>query len=286
MLRRQNRLRREYLYRKSLEAKEQAIFERKQLLKDALANNKPIPTEFKEESRQLVRELQYDESQDAPTTHIDDEYAQAGVYDPKVLITTTHNPNTRVVQFMKELRSIFPNAQKMNRGHHSVNKLVEICRVNQVTDLVVVTHSNGQPSGMTVCHFPHGPTVYFTLFNVVLRHDIPNIGSMSEAYPHLIFHNFSTTLGTRVTNVLKHLFPVPKEDTKRVMTFANDNDFISFRHHVYQKTSHKEVMLAEVGPRFEMRVYEIRLGTLDIADADVEWVLQPYRRTAPKKQML
>jgi U3 small nucleolar ribonucleoprotein protein IMP4 len=37
------------------------------------------------------------------------------------------------------------------------------------------------------------------------------------------------------------------------LTFVNDGDFISFRHHVFVKTSHKEVQLAEVGPRFEMR---------------------------------
>lgn len=32
-----------------------------------------------------------------------------------------------------------------------------------------------------------------------MRHDIPNIGTMSEAYPHLIFHNFKTRLGKRVS---------------------------------------------------------------------------------------
>ena len=30
-------------------------------------------------------------------------------------------------------------------------------------------------------------------------------------------------------DVLKYLFPVPKEDSKRVMTFSNEDDFISFR---------------------------------------------------------
>ena len=30
-------------------------------------------------------------------------------------------------------------------------------------------------------------------------------------------------------NILKYLFPVPKEDSKRVITMANDDDFISFR---------------------------------------------------------
>lgn len=84
---------------------------------------------------------------------------------------------------------------------------------------------------MIVSHFPHGPTVYFTLNNVALRHDLPayRASTVSEQYPHLIFENFSSRLGSRVRDVLKHLFPVPKEDSKRVMTFANEDDFISFR---------------------------------------------------------
>jgi len=96
----------------------------------------------------------------------------------------------------------------------------------------------------------------------------------------LIFEGFGSKLGKRVQDVLKFIFPVPKcvfpslspdhlhlttnlmgvtellstrEDTKRTLTFVNEGDFISFRHHVFVKTSHKEVQLAEVGPRFEMR---------------------------------
>lgn len=106
---------------------------------------------------------------------------------------------------------------------------------------------------MIISHFPHGPTAFFTLNNVVLRHDIKDHGTVSEAFPHLIFNNFTSKLGKRTADILKYLFPVPKEDSKRVMTFSNDNDFISFRHHVFVKTSHKDVQLAEVGPRFEMK---------------------------------
>lgn len=79
---------------------------------------------------------------------------------------------------------------------------------------------------------------------------------------------------------------MPKEDSRRVITFANQEDFITFRslckltphvlmsnlllfevnipksnvffiyyfrHHTYKKTDHKNVELTEVGPRFEMR---------------------------------
>lgn len=96
----------------------------------------------------------------------------------------------------------------------------------------------------------------------MFRHDIPESGTVSEQYPHLIFDKFSsklgklcsflTILGTRVQNILKYLFPVPKEDGTRIMTFSNDADFISFRHHVYHKIE-SQVSLVEVGPRFEMQ---------------------------------
>ena len=92
--------------------------------------------------------------------------------------------------------------------------------------------SDRPPDAMIISHFPHGPTVYFTLNNVALRHDIGTYKSstVSEQYPHLIFDNFTSQLGGRVRDVLKYLFPVPKEDSKRVMTFSNEDDFISFRY--------------------------------------------------------
>lgn len=36
------------------------------------------------------------------------------------------------------------------------------------------------------------------------------VGTISEAYPHLIIDNLTSTLGKRTANILKHLFPVPK----------------------------------------------------------------------------
>lgn len=47
------------------------------------------------------------------------------------------------------------------------------------------------------------------------------------------------------------------------MTFSNEEDVVFFRHHVYEKQGGKEVVLHEVGPRFEMQLYQLRLGTLD-----------------------
>ena len=39
----------------------------------------------------------------AATTHKDDEYVWAGVEDPKIVVTTSHNPSSRLKQFAKVL---------------------------------------------------------------------------------------------------------------------------------------------------------------------------------------
>ncbi|KAH0628935.1 hypothetical protein JD844_010593 [Phrynosoma platyrhinos] len=269
MLRREARQRREYLYRKAQEEKLRTLQEKKEKIKKALDENCLIPTELRKEALVLQKALEFEDGGgEGVTTHVDDEYRWAGVEDPRIMVTTSRDPSSRLKMFAKEIKLIFPGAQRMNRGRHEMGALV-------------------RAYGLIISHLPFGPTAYFTLCNVVMRHDIPDIGTMSEAHPHLIFHNFTSRLGQRVTSILKYLFPVPKDDSKRVITFANQEDYISFRHHVYKKTDHRNVELTEVGPRFEMKLYMIKLGTLEQENtADVEWRWHPYTRTAKKQKFL
>lgn len=69
---------------------------------------------------------------------MDDEYALAGERDPRVLITTSRDPSSRLVQFAKELKLIVPNAERVNRGAQVVGDLVEACRNRDFTDIIVV----------------------------------------------------------------------------------------------------------------------------------------------------
>ncbi|XP_040477003.1 U3 small nucleolar ribonucleoprotein protein IMP4 isoform X1 [Ursus americanus] len=315
MLRREARLRREYLYRKAREESQRAAQEKKEKVRRALEENLLIPTELRREALALQGSLEFDDAGgEGVTNHMDDEYRWAGVEDPKVMITTSRDPSSRLKMFAKELKLVFPGAQRMNRGRHEVGALVRACKANGVTDLLVVHEHRGTPVGLIVSHLPFGPTAYFTLCNVVMRHDIPDLGTVSEAKPHLIMHGFSSRLGkrvsvgpqgegwgqgvpgwasaallplTQVSDILRYLFPVPKDDSHRVITFANQDDYISFRHHVYKKTNHRSVELTEVGPRFELKLYMIRLGTLEQeATADVEWRWHPYTNTARKRVFL
>lgn len=118
-LRRQTRERREYLYRKSLEDKDRQVYEKKKRIREALASGKAIPTELRDDEEALRREMDLDSKDTgtlllfiyspadelaflpAPSTHIDDEYNRAGAVDPKIMITTSRDPSSRLTQFAK-----------------------------------------------------------------------------------------------------------------------------------------------------------------------------------------
>lgn len=286
-LRRNARERKEFLYRKSLENKDREEYERKQKLKRLIENGSKIPKELKHEEAALRREMDLLGSKAAELKSMqDDEYQLAGVDDPKLFLTTSSDPSSRLASFAKELKLIFPNCTRVNRGHLGISDLVELCRQNNVTDMIIVHETRGEPDGMIVSHLPYGPTAYFALYNTVLRHDIDTRKKMTLATPHLLFHNFGTPLGERVQTVLKNLFPPAKDDCVRTLTFYNKDDYISFRHHRVDKVDHRTVDLEEMGPRFEMKLFRIRLGALDQPEAKSEWELRPFMNSAKRRRFL
>ena len=319
MLRRAARERREFVYKKAIEQRQKQIEEKRERLKSALEQNRMIPADLRRDALSIQKNVEWkDAGGEGVAATMDDEYKWSGVLDPKVIITTSHAPSSRLKQFAKEMKLIVPNSQRINRGNYQTKQLVDACRANECTDIIVLHETRGQPDAIQVCHLPYGPTAYFTLYNVIMRHDIETSGTMSEAYPHLIFNNFTSPLGKRCASILKYLFPVPKDESKRVITFSNAEDFVSFRHHTYKKSAENknDIDLDEVGPRFEMKrmrrhtfrfllllftyyifnsflcflsiqVYEIKLGTLENADtADSEWKLRPYMNTTKKREFL
>lgn len=36
-----------------------------------------------------------------PTTHVDSEYSRAGIMDPKIVVTTSRDPSSKLLQFSK-----------------------------------------------------------------------------------------------------------------------------------------------------------------------------------------
>ncbi len=288
-VRREVRLRKDFLFRKAQSALQESRNDKKRAIKRAIDGDKAVPTELRNDARQLHHESELDVMPVdgvSANSAIDDEYAQVGLREPKVCVTTSRDPSSRLKQFAKEVKIMLPNSQSINRGNTRVDELVGACRKADFTDVVVLVETRGNPDGMTVCHLPYGPTAYFTLSNTVLRHDIPECQPASQAHPHLILDGLDSKIGQRVGRILQALYPVPRSESRRIITFANRDDHISFRHHMYDKSNKGKVVIKEAGPRFEMDLYEIRLGTIDQETAEKEYVMRPYQNTSRKRRAL
>jgi len=295
MIRRQARQRRDYLYRRALTLQQAEVSAKRAQLKQSLATGKPLDPSIAND-KALRSDYKYDESRQDRTLEeemqMDDEYALlSGVIDPRILVTTSRDPSTRLSGFAKEIRLLLPTSIRLNRGNYILPDLVKSATGSGLSDMIVLHEHRGTPTAMTISHFPHGPTASFSLHNVVLRHDIPDAarGTVSESYPHLVFEGFTTKLGRRVVRILQHLFP-PRDASKlygnRIVTFRNIDDSIEVRHHSFVKTGPQSVELAEIGPRMTMRLFEIRGGTLENKEADTEWHMNQYTRTSRKKDYL
>jgi U3 small nucleolar ribonucleoprotein protein IMP4 len=134
---------------------------------------KPIPTELKKDEEELRKEMELEPLPTAPETHLDDEYRKAGINDPKIVVTTSRDPSSRLTQFAKvrrkrcsflfpflflsseepcfrccclqEMRLVFPNSQKINRGNYVIKDICDACRANEVTDLIIFHEHRGEP---------------------------------------------------------------------------------------------------------------------------------------------
>ncbi|TID18439.1 U3 small nucleolar ribonucleoprotein IMP4 [Venturia nashicola] len=295
MNRRNVRERKDYIYRKALVLRDAEIAAKRAQMKAALASGKPLDPAIAND-KALKKDYQFDESRADRTAEeeleLDDEYAAlSGIREPRVLISTSRDPSSRLQSFAKEIRLLLPTSIRLNRGNLVLPAIIESAKAADLSDALLLHEHRGVPTAMTISHLPHGPTASFSLSNVILRADIPNAvrGTVSESFPHLIFENFHSPLGKRVKKILQHIFPPREAGQKtgsRVVTFKNIEDSIEVRHHVFVRTGHQSVELAEVGPRMTMRLFEIRSGTLENKDGDVEWHLNQYTRTSKKKDYL
>uniref|UniRef100_A0A7E4ZWY8 Brix domain-containing protein n=1 Tax=Panagrellus redivivus TaxID=6233 RepID=A0A7E4ZWY8_PANRE len=272
MIRRGVRERREFIYRRTLDGKKREIEERKE-----------------KEKPKSVAAPKADKSKAAPAvanpTDMDDEYRWAGVNDPIVCITTSHNPSSKLKQFAKEVALVIPNSMRVNRGNNDIKSIMKACKDNGVSDVIFLHETRGRPDSMVISHLPHGPTAFFSLHDVVMRHDMPDMGTMPEQFPHLMFEGMNSKVGQRVTSILKYIFPVPKKESKRVI-FLGDvdkEDYIFFRHFMSTKDENGDQSLTEIGPRFTLFLYAIINDTVDNERAaQSEFSFKPYLRNGKK----
>jgi U3 small nucleolar ribonucleoprotein protein IMP4 len=54
---------------------------------------------------------------------------------------------------------------------------------------------------------------------------------------------------------------------------------------VFTKDKGKPHMM-EVGPRFELKLYQIKLGTIEQTEVENEWLLRPYHNSAKRRKVM
>nr|CAG4645670.1 EOG090X09U6 [Lynceus sp. MCZ IZ 141354] len=218
-------------------------------------------------------EVQCDISQDEFASY----YSKS--YEPKILITSSDNPHTKTMGFVRELVRIIPHSECRWRHRSSVKKMIKRAGDLGFTDIIVVNEDRRVPNGLLICHLPDGPTAYFKISNVQLIKEIrrkPN--EITSHRPEVILNNFQTRLGQTVGRMLGSIFHYdPQFRGRRAVTFHNQRDYIFFRHHRYEFKSEKKVALRELGPRFTLRLQWIQKGTFDTIEGEYEWIIAGKR---------
>ncbi|CRG98894.1 U3 small nucleolar ribonucleoprotein protein, putative [Plasmodium relictum] len=215
MLRRNIRLRKEYLYLKKIEEEKKQYAEKIKSIKESYEKNKKIKDNLKNEENELRKKMDlYDEK--SFNRKLDDEYFFCGIENPRVLITTSRNPSAQLENFAKEIKLIIPNSEKINRGSYFIKDIINFAKKNNITDVIIIHEYKGIPRNLIICHLPFGPTLFCTIKDCKMRHEFNDqINNISMCNPHLIFHNFNSDLGRRVMNIFKYLFPPVKIRTNK-----------------------------------------------------------------------
>jgi ribosome production factor 1 len=186
-------------------------------------------------------------------------------YDPQILLTTSIKHTGAIFKFMRELKELIPNSFFYYRKKYDLGTIAKDAIKRGFTDIIVVGERMRKPYRMFVIHLPDGPTAEFKIFNINYRDEIENKAKNTGHNPELIFKNFKTRLGQRVTRILNSLFPSkPDLEGRQVATFHNQRDYVFFRFHRYIfSEDFDKVSLQEIGPRFCLRLLSIQKGIYD-----------------------
>ncbi|KAM0676006.1 snoRNA-binding rRNA-processing protein imp4 [Gurleya vavrai] len=239
---------REYLIRKEQEEKDKKIFFNKQILKQHIQSNTPLPHSLKKEAPRILQNILHDIEEDSIKP-----------FNP--LITTSRDPSDKLKQFVKRLSHIF-NCNVLMRGKLTKEDLTDYISKSDFNMLIIVNESRGIPKSIVFLEYPYGPSFYFSLHNVKLG----DFKFKGKAF--FMAEDLDKNENLRVKEFMCRMFV--GEGDKRVVLMANKESFICFRHY-----------LDEESEGFDMKLYEIVRGTFE--GGEKEFVYKPFLNTTRKK---
>ncbi|EJW04830.1 hypothetical protein EDEG_00967 [Edhazardia aedis USNM 41457] len=278
--------RRDYLLQKENEEKERNIAYNKKILKECLATNKKLPHELKTKAPELLQEIFFETNDEIP--NID---KLPDTIFP--LITTVRDPSDKLKHFARRIAHIL-NTTTVTRGSLTIKDLESYMERSQFNAIIIIAENRGTPSKLSLCMYPYGPLMNFSLFNIVMS-DFKIKGNAYFVSNNMFLKDETKTEETDEDNkilsknaeaenraliAIKDIFSrvfsttqkhIDKNKHSRSVLLARRNGLISFRHY------HNDMKDA-----FEMRLYEVVRGTLE--GGEREWVYKPFMNTARKQE--
>ncbi|KAF5140000.1 brix-domain-containing protein [Vairimorpha ceranae] len=243
------RKKREYLLKKEEEYKNKEIENKKMRLQSHLDDTSKLSYDLRKEGKGLLDELIYDYKEEEIILY------------PKILVTTSKKPSSKLLEFSKHMSLIF-NGLFFMRGRCTKEELSNIMHKNGYTSLILIYENKGTPSSLTISNFPFGNTFKFSIHGYN-RCKTVNLGE----HCHLVCD--------RINSELKDLFGkmLPKNSkSRRVLSLSNVNDKIGFRHYIIVKNKRVEL---KQDLMIDLKLYEIRKGTFE-QEGEIVWIYKPF----------
>ena len=73
------------------------------------------------------------------------------------------------------MKLIFPNSQRINRGNYRMEQLLDACRANDVTDVVMVQEHRGVPGEQLCYSLGYSIVLFNVVFSSILKRNIKKI---------------------------------------------------------------------------------------------------------------
>lgn len=249
MLSRRQQEQREYLKQKE---KTPSGDGKQEALQNALKTGSKIPHNIRGDAKEILDEIIYGTGME--------EIIHS---PPKIAVTTSHNPSSFLKSFSKHISLVFAGFHLM-RGRMSAKELSEYCKTQEVTHLIVIHETKGNPSSMILSKYPNGPTYHFSLFNVKYERRLKPIGEKA----FLVLDGMTSELGVRLKTDLSLCFP-KTDDASRLVAIINRNGTIAFRHYLIDKRKLQKEC------EFDMKLYRVVNSTFDM-DGDVDFTLKSF----------
>lgn len=237
----------QYLLQKEKENNLKTIEHNKQLLKEHITTNKPLPHSIKKDAVNLLDEILFD---------ID----HKEISELVPIIITSRNPSDSLKRFAKRLGCIF-STNVLPRGNLTRSDIARYMEKSDYNLVIKVGENRGTPCNIVFSEYPYGPSYHFTITNV----------KMGDFRINGKANFMADGIENEQESKFKDFFCRMFIEGTRTVLIAKREGSLCFRHY-----------MGDEAEGFDMKMYEIVNGTLD--GGEKEWVYKPYANSAINKE--